>query len=140
MKMTDISEASVDEIKGSTLTAKQDFVKINQDGVKGLVVVNFDDKTHEEVVRELAAVCPEEILKALRPRLRGAFARNRKRVEISLVEFVNGIATGSGQKLTKATVADWATALQKAVAAGDMEEVARISAVMTEMSEKKKKK
>ena len=140
MKMTDISEASVDEIKGSTLTAKQDFVKINQDGVKGLVVVNFDDKTHEEVVRELAAVCPEEILKALRPRLRGAFARNRKRVEISLAEYVNGIATGSGQKLTKATVADWATALQKAVAAGDMEEVARISAVMTEMSEKKKKK
>ena len=140
MEMTDISEASVDEIKGSTLTAKQDFVKINQDGVKGLVVVNFDDKTHEEVVRELAAVCPEEILKALRPRLRGAFARNGKRVEISLAEYVNGIATGSGQKLTKATVADWATALQKAVAAGDMEEVARISAVMTEMSEKKKKK
>ena len=140
MKMTDISAADVDAIKGSSLIKNQDAVKVSQDGTKGLVVVNFGDKTHKDVVNELAAVCPEEVIKALRPKLRGAFAQDGKRIEITLTEYVNGIATGSGKKLTKATVADWADAIQKAVAAGDMKEVTRISAIMAEMSEKQKKK
>jgi len=56
MKMTDISAADVDAIKGSSLIGKRDTVKVSQDGTKGLVVVNFDGKTHKDVVNELAAV------------------------------------------------------------------------------------